>query len=178
MGSNAITRIALIIAVFAIIAAAFFGYFLGNFGSQSSSFVTTQTQTITEVLLNGSTTTLTITKNFSVLNITEAVVEWSGTIGGAGYCEGNLSVPNGCIGSAIDQFSVDKSTTYIFPSSPFNNSYYNSSITTTTMIALLSCSNANTSSTTVSYNETSGMGRIDWEWSQSCSPTLVTTVSG
>jgi hypothetical protein len=133
-----------------------------------SSFTSTRTDTqtlISSVSGNVSTTTLTIEKEVQGITITEIVVIQTGTIGGSMYCSGNLTA-NECTGSSIEQILSSSSTSYIFPANS-TGIYFNATITQATSYESLTCP-ATTSTSTISYNSTSGLGQEYISWSRSC----------
>ncbi len=162
-----------------VIVAAFSGYFLASAVSTSQTRTTTEilSETTTRtsfVVQNGPTVTLSAQKNFNQETITKLVIVGSETIGGGGFCEGNLSVVNGCQGSAVVQVTSINSTSYIFPTNSLSI-FLNVTITTVTDTGIPECQGASTSTTTLSYNSTSDYGVIDYSWSQSCSLGSITS---
>jgi len=137
----------------------------------SVAFSTDKTQTTI------ATETMTIYGSFPQQTISEIVIQAGGIAGGAGYCEGNLSDPKGCVGFSIVQSSSIQSTTYVFPALSLQGEILNATLVTITVQGVLNCNNVTTTSTTVSYNSTSGYGRIDWSWTATaCSITTYRTV--
>ena len=132
----------------------------------SVAFPLNKTETKTQTSTSTMTATISITRSYPQETITEIIIERSGIIGGAAFCEGNLSTPTGCVGGAIEEPVTRTVTSYAPPST--TNEMLNVTLTTITSYGVMSCANATTSSTTVSYNSTSGYGRIDWSWSQNC----------
>lgn len=134
-------------------------------GLAIGSLVFPESKSETTIQQSMSTTTATTTfRAYSQETISEIIIEASGINGGAAFCEGNLSTPTGCIGGAIDQFTSLQSTDYVFPPSSSNGEILNATLTTTTIQGVLTCNSATTYTTTVSYNLTSGYGRVDWSW--------------
>jgi hypothetical protein len=133
-----------------------------------SSFTSTQTETLTlisNVSGHASTTTLTTEKEAQGITITEVLVIQTGTIGGSMYCSGNLTA-NECTGSSVEQILSGTSTSYIFPANS-TGVYFNATITQETSYESPTCPPTTTTST-ISYNSTSGLGQEYISWSRSC----------
>ena len=177
---KAVTRAAGVSTIIMVIIAAFLGYFLRPELKKPEvltttsvlSTTTTKFQTVTKIQAGP---TVTAPRNFSQETITELVVVGSETTGGGAFCEGNLSIANGCEGSGVVAITSVNSTSYIFPRNS-DGVFLNVTLTTVTSTGLAECYGATTSTTTVSYNSTSGYGVIDYSWSQSCSLEFVSTI--
>ena len=129
----------------------------------SIAFPVTKTETTSFLSSFTSTQTLTIERAFQGLTITEVVVIRTGTLGGVLDCSGNLSA-NECTGHSEVQVLTGSSTTYIFPTNS-TGSYFN--ITQITSYESPSCPPTTTTST-ISFNSTSGLGEEYISWSRSC----------
>ena len=170
--SSALSQVLAVIVVVLVILAAFGGYALSssNGGApkvSTTTITTTQNQTVAVIqTVPGQNYTVTLIKSLPEETITEIIVERTGTVGGGGYCIGNST--SNCVGYATLQITSERTTTYVFPSSN-GAQFFNGSITTITSSEAMLCGNPTTTSTTVSTNSTSGIYRVDWTWSQSCS---------
>ena len=167
---EAVTKAAGISAIILVIVAGLAGYTVSNLTQRPQRLTTTtatSTATITEINLEQSIATETITKAYPQKTITEYLILASGTDGGGAFCEGNLSAPSGCQGGATLHLTYSNSTRYILPLDA-SREIINATIFTFTSYSSMTCGNATTTTTTMSYNSTSGYGWVQWTWSQTC----------
>ena len=172
---TAVSRTVGVLAIILVIVAGLLGFTLSNFsvpnqGATTIVRTTTETTTLTEIRLQPQptvTATTTVARVFGQVTITEVLITAIGTVGGGGFCQGNLSAPEGCQGGATLEVTYSNSTSYILPST-LNNVILNATVTSVTSFTTMTCGNASTSFTTLSYNSTSGYAWVQWTWSQTC----------